>query len=83
MRFELPWVSTLVLQRLPSQLDGAFACAADAYDRLEREGQHVHFRLGSSEGTLVVELQDEQGSVLTELSAAEALELACAGGLAT
>ena len=79
MRFELPWVSTPVVQRLPGQLEGAVAGAADAYDRLEREGQHVHFRLGSSEGRLVVELQDEHGIVLNELSAVEALELACAG----
>jgi len=79
MRFELPCVEALTAHRVPDELAGAFETAAAACDRLESEGHHIHFRIAAAENRLVVELQDEDGGVLSRLSPAEALELACTG----
>lgn len=78
MRFELPCIGALTAHHLPDDLAWAFDTAAAACDRLESEGHHVHFRFGTAGKRLVVELQDEAGEVVSRLSPAEALELACA-----
>jgi hypothetical protein len=61
----------------PEALLEEVARADAARDRLAAIGQHVHFAGGEGERPSRIELRDAEGALLRELTAAEAIELAC------
>ena len=64
----------------PRDLYDAMAGASDAYDKLEAQGQHLHFALDHN-GKLQVELQDVTGRTLSAVSPTDVLTLASGGSI--
>jgi hypothetical protein len=66
---------------LPLEVLPAIARASDAYDRLAARGQHVSFEIDPATGRIAIELQDESGRPVCDLSPSDVLRLADDGNL--
>lgn len=61
----------------PAEVLDAVQTAADAYDRLQASGRHVHFEFdaNSGSGNLTIQVLDAAGTLLRTLSPGELLEI--------
>jgi hypothetical protein len=65
----------------PDDVIDAIGVAADAFDRLAANGQHVSFELDRPTGSVQINLQDSSGRPISGLSPSDALRLAAGGSL--
>ncbi len=60
----------------PDEVLNAMGVAADAYDQLAASGRQLHFGIDQASGKVVVQLHDDNGSMLSTVSPSKALEVA-------
>ena len=65
----------------PPEVHEAMGVAAQAYDKLQAQGQEMRFKVNQGTGKLVVEVHDLHGQLLFQVPASKALEIAGGGSL--
>jgi len=60
----------------PDEVLDAIGVAADAHEQLAASGRQLHFRIDEGSGKVVIELRDDNGSVLRTVSPSKALGVA-------
>ena len=65
----------------PPEVHEAMGVAAQAYDKLQAQGQEMRFKVNPGTGKLVVEVHDLHGTLLFQVPASKALDVASGGSL--
>jgi hypothetical protein len=65
----------------PPEVHEAMGVAAQAYDKLQAQGQQMRFKVNEGTGKLVVEIHDLHGQLLFQVPSSKALDVASGGSL--